>query len=79
MDLKSVDIERVMSQYFDMGCDHCGHLFKTLSEAQNHYSNKHNIPNGYVKCCRHIFKNDYTINGHILWHLKPELFRYEIG
>lgn len=74
-ELDSDDIERIMLQHFDMKCDYCNFISKSLPDAQYHYMYEHQIADGYVKCCGHIFKKNLNINGHILWHMNPLLFK----
>lgn len=69
-------VERIMSEYFNMKCDHCDEIFKSLPEAQYHYMHVHDIADGYVKCCGHTFKKNLNINGHVLYHLNPDIFKY---
>lgn len=67
--------ERVIAEHFDMTCDHCDDKFKSLQEAQYHYHTNHQIADGYIKCCSHRFKKNLAVHGHVLWHIKPELFK----
>lgn len=73
--LEAAEIERIISTQFDMRCDHCDGKFKSLQEAQYHYMHEHKIADGYVQCCGLKFKKTINIEGHVLWHLKPELFK----
>lgn len=72
--LDASEIDRVVSSQFDMKCDYCDTSFKSLQEAQYHYMHEHQIADGYIHCCGLKFKNIVNIQGHVLWHLKPELF-----
>lgn len=75
MNLDANEVERVISEHFDMKCDRCDKVFKSLQEAQFHYMDEHQIANGYIKCCGLVFRKTVNINGHILWHLNPGMFR----
>lgn len=72
--LASADIEKVISTQFVMKCDYCDSVFKSLQEAQYHYMHEHDIADGYIQCCGLKFKKSTNIEGHVLWHLRPELF-----
>lgn len=73
--LDADEIERVMSTHFDMKCIHCASVFKSLQAAQYHYMHDHGIADGYIRCCGLTFKKPDHIEGHVLWHLEPELFK----
>lgn len=75
MALDAADIDRVIATHFDMSCDRCNYTLSSLQEAQYHYINEHQVADGYIKCCGIRFKKNVNINGHILWHLKPDMFR----
>lgn len=76
-DQTDIDTKHMMKVYFDMTCDQCddGEEFTSLEEIQFHYHEKHGIGNGYVKCCGRRYSDKLLIRGHILKHMKPELFR----
>lgn len=74
--LNADEIDRVMSTKFDMKCDYCDNVFKSLQEAQYHYMHEHQIADGYIQCCGMKFKKTNNIEGHVLWHLQPQLFKY---
>lgn len=69
------EVDRVISTNFNMKCDHCDNVFKSLQEAQYHYMHEHQIADGYIQCCGMKMKNTLYIEGHVLWHLRPELFK----
>lgn len=73
--LDAEKIETVIATHFDFNCDHCELVFKSIQEAQYHYMHEHQIADGYIKCCRSKFKKICDIEGHVLWHLKPDLYR----
>lgn len=72
--LDASEIERIVTEQFDMKCDHCDSIFKSLQEAQYHYMHEHQIADGYIQCCGLKFKKAINIEGHVLWHLRPDLF-----
>lgn len=69
------EIEKVIENKFNMHCDYCDIIFKSLQEAQYHYMHQHQIADGYIQCCGLKFKKIINIHGHVLWHLRPELFK----
>lgn len=74
LSLKATEEDLYIAQYFDMLCDLCTHGFRSLVEARLHYREKHNIVEGYLKCCNKKFKRRGYIMEHINWHLNPKLF-----
>lgn len=77
---KTKDFE-IMLKYFDMSCDwdDCHEIFNTFEEAQMHYDNVHQNPNGYIKCCDIQFNEWRLVKDHINWHLNPEFFKYRLS
>ncbi|XP_031622031.1 zinc finger protein 888-like [Contarinia nasturtii] len=75
MTLDAAEIDRVIANQFDMKCDYCDVIFKSLQEAQYHYMEEHHIAEGYIQCCGLKFKRAMNIQGHVLWHLRPDLFK----
>lgn len=69
MVINAAAIERVIATHFNMQCDHCDSVFKSLQEAQFHYMHEHQIADGYIQCCGLKFKKTINIEGHALWHL----------
>lgn len=67
-------INDVIATNFNMKCDHCDSVFKSLQEAQFHYMHEHQISDGYIQCCGVKFKQAIVIEGHVLYHTRPELF-----
>lgn len=72
--LTAAEVERIQSTQFDMKCEKCDCIFKSLQEAQYHYMKEHQIPDGYLQCCGVKMKKNTDIEGHALYHLKPEIF-----
>lgn len=73
--LDATEIDKVIATQFHMKCDYCDVIFKSLQEAQYHYMHEHQIADGYIQCCGIKFKKTINIEGHVLWHLKPDLFK----
>lgn len=75
--LDATEIDKVIAAQFDMRCDYdnCDIIFKSLQEAQYHYMHEHQIADGYIQCCGMKFKKTINIQGHVLWHLRPDLFK----
>lgn len=71
-------MQQVMTEHFDMNCEQCKTIFSSLSDAISHYSAKHNVQNGFVKCCGMKFKERKHLNDHIVWHLNPDAFTCSI-
>lgn len=71
IDLSLVDIP----QYFDMNCDLCDIKFDSLINAKQHYSKKHKIAKGYVKCCNKRFSQPSHVLDHVRWHTNPNTFK----
>lgn len=69
------EVEKVITSQFNMKCDICDIIFKSLQEAQYHYMHEHQNADGYIQCCGIKFKKIVNIHGHVLWHLRPELFQ----
>lgn len=57
---------------FDMSCDLCPRVFETFDEAQSHYSDIHDTPNGYIKCCGSKLAHQCKVEKHLKRHLEPE-------
>lgn len=66
-------IESILSEKCDSRCDICKVDLNTasLELTKNHYSEKHGIENGYIKCCELKLTTDIKINNHIQYHLNP--------
>lgn len=62
--------------HFDMTCDECSKVFKSLEEARAHYAKSHNNPHGYIKCCKAKMKYPSTIERHLQRHMNPEKYTY---
>lgn len=55
-----------------MQCDTCTTTFKNLREAKDHYATKHNVSNGYIKCCKSKFHYPSLVVDHVKKkHLNP--------
>lgn len=76
--LDATEMEKVVLTQFDMKCDYCEIIFKSLQEAQYHYMHEHQIADGYIQCCGLKFKKNITVEGHVLFHMKPELFKCSV-
>lgn len=70
---QNVDIE--IPDYFDLKCDLCTVVFKSLGEARSHYLDAHYIKNGYLKCCQAKLTRMALIRDHIAWHNDRHIFR----
>lgn len=68
---------RFMADHFDMSCDQCDATFTTFHDARQHYKDKHNEVNGYIKCCAEKLRTFPAVRDHINAHLIPEMFKYE--
>lgn len=67
-------VKDVIATHFNMKCDHCDNVFKSLQEAQFHYMHEHQIADGYVQCCGVKFKHIAAMEGHAFYHIRPDLF-----
>lgn len=72
--LNAAIVHEVIATHFNMKCDLCDSVFKSLQEAQFHYMHEHQIADGYIQCCGAKFKKAIDMEGHILYHNRPELF-----
>lgn len=70
-----IDEQRLLLECFDMNCAHCKYQFTSIEEAQYHYHTEHDTAKGFIKCCGIRFSYAPFVRYHLLWHLKPELFR----
>lgn len=66
------DIE--FPDHLDMSCNECSVIFKSWKHSKFHYSEEHNIANGYVKCCDRKLKYIPDVKDHIEWHSNPNAF-----
>lgn len=66
--------DRLMAKHFDMTCDECDVRLTSLEDAQMHYSEQHNIADGYLKCCGQRYKEMQGIEQHLQYHQRPEKF-----
>lgn len=60
---------------FDMSCDVCAKVFKSLEEARTHYLCEHGNSKGYIKCGRRRVMLRCQVVDHITRHLYPEKFK----
>ncbi|XP_031634974.1 zinc finger protein 91-like [Contarinia nasturtii] len=60
---------------FDMSCDLCPTIFKTLYEAKNHYVKVHKRQYGYIKCCNQRLVYPSTVLKHFQRHLDPNKYK----
>lgn len=67
-------MEHLISEYMEMHCEICQHPFATLSGASYHYTSKHQRKAVTLKCCQRQIPLS-NIREHILYHLRPELFK----
>lgn len=72
----AAEIDEVIGQYFDMKCDHCSEVFKSLQQAEFHYKQEHDSDEGHIKCCGYSFRGNSKIANHVLWHLNPNIYMY---
>lgn len=70
----AAEIDEAIKKYFDMRCDHCGEILKSLQQAQFHYKQEHGSNDGHIKCCGYTFRGKPKIANHVLWHLNPNMF-----
>lgn len=66
--------EKLIAENFGK-CDFCDVIPVTLHEARYHYKEKHNVNDGYIKCCKLKLKTKCSIRDHIEFHLNPERFK----
>lgn len=59
---------------FDYTCDICGIDQGTFNQTISHYKKQHNA-DGYIKCCKHKYFNEASVNEHIEWHKNPEIYK----
>lgn len=66
---------KFMVENFDLKCEQCEYIFSTFRDAKNHYKEKHNEINGYLKCCSIKLKKNVFVRDHIKSHLNPDIFK----
>lgn len=73
-------IELILSQNYDSQCDICKEDLNTLSlqRIKEHHKQKHNIEDGYIKCCDLKLTTNVEIHNHIQYHLHPNDHKYEV-
>lgn len=57
---------------FDLSCDLCPKIFKSLDEGRAHYLTDHNNSKGYIKCCGAKLQYRCKVVQHLERHLEPE-------
>lgn len=62
---------KFIAENFDMKCERCDTIFRSLYEARAHYKDAHNDGGGFIKCCNVKLKRVSMIKGHIESHLNP--------
>lgn len=67
--------DQFITENFDMTCDHCDVKFITFQNARQHYKDKHNENDGYLKCCGKKLRQLWMVQDHINTHLNPETFK----
>lgn len=64
--------DHLIANYIDMKCELCEYPFGTLMDARGHLRSVHKLRSIKMKCCQK--KVDlYDVNGHIQYHLDPEI------
>lgn len=74
-EMSSTEMENLMATHCDMFCNVCSAEFKSLPDAQYHYSNEHNTTDGYIRCCSLKIKTIKKLQGHLIFHKMPEIFK----
>lgn len=75
MELSTTEVEHLMVTHCEMFCSICSVDFKSLPDAQYHYSHAHNIIDGFIRCCSLKFKTVKKLQGHLIWHKMPDVFK----
>lgn len=73
---ESKEESKFIADNFDMTCDQCDAIFKSLYDARTHYKNQHNEEKGYIKCCGTKIRELWLVRNHIQSHLNPESLKY---
>ncbi|XP_062553330.1 transcription factor grauzone-like isoform X2 [Armigeres subalbatus] len=69
--------EKLISEFYRMGCDLCGDVLVNISSLYSHFRKKHDRK-GYVVCCnKKIFKRCFMLD-HIKFHTNPSAYRCDI-
>lgn len=74
-----MEFEKLLNEnrdLLDMSCECCPKVFDSLDEARNHYAAEHNIPKGFIKCCKHKLRTRYEVKEHLAYHSDPERYKY---
>lgn len=74
-EIDETTIAAVIAKHFKRTCDLCTVELKTLPDAIEHYRSEHQLEQGYLTCCRKIFRRSYLIVDHVRWHLNPNVFK----
>lgn len=73
--LSTAEVEQLMVAHCEMSCSVCTIAFKSLPDALYHYSNAHNITDGFIRCCSLKIKTIQKLRGHLIWHKIPDIFK----
>lgn len=73
--LSTAEVEQLMVAHCEMSCSVCAVAFKSLPDALYHYSNAHNITDGFIRCCSLKIKTIQKLRGHLIWHKIPDIFK----
>lgn len=68
--------DQFIADNFDMSCDQCDAKFTAFHDARQHYKDKHDEDNGYLKCCGKKLRKLWIIRDHINTHLFSESVKY---
>lgn len=76
IDISKIDSEKAQEIWsnFNMTCEQCPVQFHTLTDAQMHYPNAHDVTRGYLRCCDLRLREENVIKEHIAYHANPELY-----
>lgn len=66
--------KKLIPDYYDMKCESCNVVFKSLNQSYEHYRDKHDNTKVKMKCCpQPVLTSD--IREHIIHHLNPDLYK----
>lgn len=72
-DRTDIEYDKLFAEHkhrFNMKCELCPTIFKTLADARTHYKSKHNNPDGHILCCNVKIKYAKNLVRHIETHVK---------
>lgn len=73
-----LEMETKLSDYFQMNCEFCMHHFSSWSDVRSHYLDRHNVLKPFLRCCNRKYFLRSRIIEHIIWHVDPSSFWYEM-